>query len=196
MEFGKSIICSLIAKNIKNKKILIIDDNINGNINTIFGVKIKNNITKINKNIDLFTIKNKSKKTNINYIINNNKKAYDLILIDLNKEDKEKNIIYNSDIILFITEANLINIEKSKIILEKYINIFKIKKEKINIIFNKVTLKSINIKLLERVFDGINIIGKINFNKNFDVVINSNLKIIDKKINKEIIKINNGEEIW
>ncbi len=191
---GKSIFCSIISKilNSRNKKILIIDfNNLNSNINSIFGVKKdKKEITKINKNIDLITIKNNKK--NKKDIVGKYCKKYDYIIVDLNLEDVEeqtKTILLSSNLIIVICEANLIGIEKSRNLINNYLNI--IPKEKTSILFNKINCNSIDPKILNNIFSEFNILGKIKLNKNYDLVINSNLKIINKKIIKDYLKITN-----
>ena len=191
---GKSIFCCIISKilNSNNKKILIIDfNNLNSNINSIFGIKKdKKESTKINKNIDLITVKNtkRSKKD----IVGKYCKKYDLVIIDLNPENIEeqaKEVFLSSNIIIVICEANLIGIEKSRNLINNYLN--KIPKEKINILFNKINFNSIDQKILNNIFSEFNILGKIKLNKNYDLAINSNLKIINKKIKKDYLKISN-----
>ena len=94
-----------------------------------------------------------------------------------------------SDSIIFLTDANLIELNKTKKLLEKYINIWKIEKEKINIVFNKININSINNKILENLFSDFNILGKINFNNKYNLIINNNLKMINRKIKKEYLNI-------
>ena len=188
---GKSTFCAVLTKLIKNKKVLIVDCNsINNSINSIFGVKIENrNITKINSNNSLLNLKNNK---NIVQKIKNLSKKYDLILIDLNKENNLENmkeIFGISNLIIFISEANLIEIEKSKNLLDVYREELKMNKEKLNIVFNKFNCNCIEEKILQNIFFEINILGKINLTKKYDLAINSNLKIIDKKIKSEYLKI-------
>ena len=186
---GKSIFCCAFSKIIKNKKILIIDfDNINSSINSFFGIKKeKNKITKINKNIDLIAVKNIEKNK---LFFEKYYKKYNLIICDINLEkNKNLEILLKSNLIIFISEANLIGIEKSKNLLNKYLE--KINYEKINIILNKINFNSIDEKILKNIFSEFNILGKIKLNKNYDLAINSNLKIINKKIKNDYLKIIN-----
>ena len=156
---GKSSFCTLIAKNIKNKKILIIDfDILNSSINSIFNVKmypkkikekntenINNLIIKYSKNINLLCATKilvdanyKFLKQNFINKLNELKNNYDLIIIDNSSEcffEYTKQILNKSDLILFLTEPNLIELKKCRNLLDIYINRWNIKKEKINIIF-------------------------------------------------------------
>lgn len=200
---GKSIFLSLLSKNIKNKKILIIDFDIyNKSLDLIFGynatMQKEKNIIKINNNIDLlskieiFFEENYIEKNKIKNILNNFSSKYDLIIVDNASEyscENTEEILKNSDSIIFLTDANLIELNKTKKLLEKYINKWKIEKEKINIVFNKININSINNKILENLFSDFNILGKINFNNKYNLIINNNLKWINIKIKKEYLNI-------
>lgn len=201
---GKSIFISLFSKNIKNKKILIIDfDIFNKSLDLIFGydaqkqkektiIKISNNIDLLSKIEIFFAENNYLEKNKIKNILNNFSKKYDLIIIDNTSEyscNYTKEILINSDEIIFLTDANLIELNKTKKILEKYINKWKIKKEKIKVVFNKININSINSKILKNLFSDFKILGKINFSNKYNLIINNNLKILNKKINKEYLNI-------
>ena len=201
---GKSVFISLFSKNIKNKKILIIDfDIFNKSLDLIFGydaqkqkektiIKISNNIDLLSKIEIFFAENNYLEKNKIKNILNNFSKKYDLIIIDNTSEyscNYTKEILINSDEIIFLTDANLIELNKTKKILEKYINKWKIKKEKIKVVFNKININSINSKILKNLFSDFKILGKINFSNKYNLIINNNLKILNKKINKEYLSI-------
>ena len=211
---GKSIFCSILSKLIKNKKILLIDfDIFNQSINSIFNVKrneknikkniLKNNINKLiikaNKNIELlcatdvlFDGENRIEKNKIKNMLEDFSNKYELIIIDTTSEcffDYTKEILQKSDQIIFLAEANLIELKKSRNLLDIYINKWKINKEKINIIFNKANINSIDPKILKTLFSDFNILEKIKLNNKFNLLINNNLKIIDKKIKKKFEKI-------
>ena len=201
---GKSAFISLFSKNIKNKKILIIDfDIFNKSLDLIFGydaqkqkektiIKISNNIDLLSKIEIFFAENNYLEKNKIKNILNNFSKKYDLIIIDNTSEyscNYTKEILINSDEIIFLTDANLIELNKTKKILEKYINKWKIKKEKIKVVFNKININSINSKILKNLFSDFKILGKINFSNKYNLIINNNLKILNKKINKEYLRI-------
>lgn len=200
---GKSIFVSLFSKNIKHKKILIIDFDIyNKSLDLIFGyntkvqqekaiIKINNNIDLLSK-IEIFFKESYIEKNKIKNILDSFSKKYDLIIIDNTSEyscEHTKEILKNSDSIIFLSDANLIELNKTKKLLEKYINKWKIEKERINVVFNKININSINNKILNNLFSDFNILGKINFSNKYNLIINNNLKILNKKINKEYINI-------
>lgn len=200
---GKSIFISLFSKNIKHKKILIIDFDIyNKSLDLIFGyntkvqqekaiIKINNNIDLLSK-IEIFFKESYIEKNKIKNILDSFSKKYDFIIIDNTSEyscEHTKEILKNSDSIIFLSDANLIELNKTKKLLEKYVNKWKIEKERINVVFNKININSINNKILNNLFSDFNILGKINFSNKYNLIINNNLKILNKKINKEYINI-------
>ena len=94
--------------------------------------------------------------------------------------------------ILFISDTNLLEINKSIKLLDKYINKFKINKNCFNIIFNKYNSESINIKLLKNIFSEFNILGYLKYNEKYNKLINKNNKnnFFNKKIRNEYLKLN------
>ena len=60
---------------------------------------------------------------------------------------------------------------------------------KINILFNKFNKNSIDINILKIIFSEYNIIGKIDINNKYNLIINKNANKIDKNIKKEYLKI-------
>lgn len=214
---GKSSFCSIFAKTLKNPKILIIDfDILNSSINSIFGTKkyikkikekdniklnLKNNNQKIkvDKNIDIMDganfVKNEGQKhlkEDFSNKLQELSSRYNLIIIDNSSEyfcGYTKEVLEESNLILFLLEPNLIELKKSRNLLDIYINKWKIKKEKINIIFNKININSIDNKILKNLFSDFNILGKIKINNNYNLIINKNIKIINKKIKKDYLEI-------
>lgn len=211
---GKSIFSINLIKSIKNKKVLLIDfDIINNSIHTLFGVKkypininkekieIEDLIIKINNNINLICgldlIYKKNKKITeeeIKNIFIKLNSIYDYIIIDTSSEcffDFTKFIIQNSDISIFLVESNLIEIEKSKKLLEMYIKNWNIKKEKIKIILNKQNKNSIYKKVIKNIFSDFNIIAEIKYNKNYNTLINKNFNnyYLNNNIKKEFSSI-------
>ena len=164
---------------------------------------VENFIIKINKKIDLISITDllfyKERKVDIikiEKIINKLKQKYNTIIIDTSSEcffDLTKEIINNSNKNIFVTETNLLEIKKAKQLLNIYINKWKIKKEKINILFNKYDKECVNTKLLNFIFNEFNILGVLKYNSKYNKLINKNNKFnfYDKKIRNEYIKINN-----
>ena len=233
---GKSIFSVNLAKikALNNYKVLLIDlDFINSSIHTILGVEsypqknileknskenyLQNysnyndsenkNIIKINKNIDLYTIKNKENinlynnniwNDNVNKIIklvNNLKINYDYLIIDTNSNELKMltaHILNLSDFNLFISDTNLLEINKSMKLIEEYRNLNNKQINNLNIIFNKYNFNSINFNLLKKLFDDFNIIGFLNYNSKYNKLINKNNKINfgDKKIRNELLELN------
>ena len=203
---GKSVFTINLAISFKNKKILIIDlDILNNCLHTILGIKLLNNnkhdlkkyIIKYNKNIDLISISQILKNNeieNIKEYLNNLIKEYDYIFIDMSLEcfeNQNKKIMKKSYLNILLIEPNLTEIKKSQKILEMYNKEWKIKKQFINIIFNKYNINSIKEKILKRLFEEYKIIGKINFDLNYNLLINKNYNCKNeiKKIKKEYLEI-------
>ena len=206
MEYGKTITSYLLAHEIKNKKILLMDFSKSAYLNILLGVKkypnkiikeknenknnfnIQDYIIKINKNINLIYATEIINEKNINNELNKLKEKYDLIIIDINilaLAELNQKILKNSDKIIFITETNVLEIKKTQELLKKYVYEWKIYKEKIKIIYNKYNKKSINKKLLNKIFCEFNILGKINYKNNYNLIINKKINLINKKTKKE-----------
>ena len=169
---GKTLFSLILAKTIaKNEKILIIN------------AKEKNFLKdeKINKNIHI--------KTKIINLDNN----YKYIIIE--PETITKFIIENTDLFIFLLGGNLIEIQKAKEMLKEYSK----KINHIKIIINKYTEESLDMEILKNIFNNYEIIGKIKFNKNYDLIVNKKIKNISKDIKKDysiIIKKMKGDKIW
>lgn len=178
-------------------------NNIGVNKNEINDINVENYIVKINKKIDLISItsilfetKSKLNFIKIQEILNTVKEKYDTIIIDTSSEcffDITKNIIQLSTKNIFVTETNVLEIKKAKELLNIYINEWKIKKEKFNILFNKYDKDCIDFDLLKCIFCEFNIVGFLKYNTKYNKLINKNIKnnFCDKKIRSEYIKINN-----
>ena len=195
-------------KKYKNKILIIDFDILNNSLHTILGVKkysekikniinnnkfkekinINNLIININKKIDLisginllFDSKEKHDEDFIKKIIKNLSEIYDVIIIDTTSEcffEYTKEIIKISEKSIFLTEANLLEISKSKRLLNIYCCEWNIEKNKINILFNKYNKNCIDINLLKKIFSGYSIIGKIKIKNNYNLIINNNFKNI------------------
>lgn len=219
--------------NSKNKILIIDFDILNNSLHTILGIKkysqkirnkIKNNnllkeikieelIIKINSKIDLvsginllFDSKYKISSEKVKNILSKLKEKYEIIIIDTSSEcffDYTKELIKNSNLTIFILEANLLEIKKAKNLLNIYINNWEIPKESINILFNKYNENSIDISILKKIFSEFNILGKLSFNPQYNLIINKNninklntiLKNEHLKINRNLLKINKKGEI-
>lgn len=194
-----------------NSKINNNNSNIKDNIEKNLEYLIYKNIIKINKKIDLLVINNelinyitknkKEQKNNeFNYFIEikeilNTLKNYNYILIDTNANEIELNkaIIELCNKTVLISGTNLLEINKSIKLLDKYINKYNINKNNFTILFNKYNSYSIDLKLLFNIFSEFKIMGYLKYNEKYNQLINKNNKInfIDKKIRKEYLKINN-----
>ena len=176
-------------KNIINKKDLIKNK-----------INIFNLIININKNIDLisginllFDKKYKMSASKIKFIFDELKKYYDFIIIDNSAEcffDYTKNIIKESDYSIFLIESNLLEVKKSKNLLNIYFNNWNIEKDKIKILINKYNKNSIDKKIINDIFKEYKLLGKINYNENYNLIINKNFndgfkikKIINEYVN-------------
>ena len=114
--------------------------------------------------------------------------------------DYTKNILKESDIIVFLLEANLVEIKKAKNLLKIYNKNWKINEEKIKLIINKYNEESVDEKIIKNIFSEYKILGKIKFNKKYNNLINKNfeeniytknIKKDYKKITEKIIKLKN-----
>ncbi len=208
---GKSIFTANFAKSL-DKKILIIDfDFLNNSIHTIFGVKKgKGKIIKINSKIDLISIeevycKNKYeiKFEEMVELINKVENNYEYIFIDTSSEmffDITKNIFEYSDCIIFLLEANLLELKKSINLLNIYREKWNISNTKIKIVINKINKNSIDNQVSKRIFFENEIVGEIKYSTKYNYLINKNMKnakysIFFKYKYKNILKkiINKGE---
>ncbi len=196
---GKTIFSLIFSLNIENKKILIINLNIEKNdIKIIIGKKTKktDNIINWKKEIDILTISKKHYDKNnidikrqIESLLEKFSNVYDYIIIDLENIEEYKEIIKKSDTIVIIVEANLLGIKETKEILEKLINKYKNQKDKIKIIYNKQTTTSIQKSILDTMFSDFEIAGEIQYDNFYNFFINTNGKFITKKIKKQYLKI-------
>lgn len=135
----------------------------------------------------MYNEKYKIDENKIKKIIKELKEKYDYIIIDNSSETflkYTKTILENSDLILFFMENNKTEKEKSRSLINIYLNEWNIKKEKIYIIFNKINF--IKIKK-EKYFEKIEVLEKISYKKYFSL---KNIFLIykTKKINKKIIE--------
>ena len=158
-------------------------------------LKIKDFIIKTKYNIDLLSGINII--FNLNYqigpnelinILNNLKREYDYIIIDLSSDyliEYTIEILKKSENIIFISGSNLLEIKKAQKLLNIYIEEFNIPKEKINIIFNKWSKNSIDDGVLRELFRNYKILGKIKLSDYYDLAINRN-DIKNKQIEKNI----------
>ena len=165
--------------------------NIEKNINNILKNYNKNikilNINKLNKNY--FKIKY------LNKIIKYLKNNFNYIFLEINYEEKIKNIKLKKEIIknidknLIILEPNKIGILRTEGIIKK-LNIME--NEKINIIINKNNRNSINKEIINNYFNSYKILTSIKNTTMFEKIINSKLILKNNLIYlklKKVVKI-------
>lgn len=198
---GKTIITLILSELLakyKNKKILIIEDNIrNNSILKIYKLrnKYKNNYSKnktiiIKNNLHLLNIKNilnnyKKDKLKIINKINKIKNNYDYIFIDIENINSYK-------IYMEIIEKNILILNPNILEIEKIKNFINKNNLEIKMILNNYNENSISEKIINNIFNNkIKIIGKINYNKNFNLIINNNLNLdfLDNKSKNNVLKI-------
>lgn len=173
---GKSIITILLANIIaeNNLKVLIID--YTQNIYTIFNKKPERDAIKI-ESIYLSNKFYRGESDKYNIVIFDNPQISFL---------KKKELLNNSTNI-FLSESNLLGIKK----LSKLIGITTkdIRKENINIIFNKYNSNSLDKEILYNIFKSIKILGKIDYSKKIDTILNMERIININSIRKDLLKI-------
>ena len=199
-QIGKTIFSIIFCLINKNKKILLInlEENKN-NFKIILGKKLKetdNNIIKIKNNTDLLLINFKKQKNNEKTKLNHEIKnfdvflnRYDYIIIDTDEACEKSEILEKSDEIIIMVEANLLGISESKQIIEETMKTNKNQKDNIKIVFNKQNEMSISKGILKFMFEDFTILGILHYDKYYNLLINSNAKIINSKIKKEFLKI-------
>lgn len=130
-------------------------------------------------------------------VIDELKNIYDLIIIDTSSDtffDYTREMINCSNKAIFISGANILEVRKSERLLDIYNKDWNIENEKINIVFNKYTKKSLDDNLLREIFNKYNILGKIQLSDYYDLVVNKNMteqSTLQKEIEnikKQIIK--------
>lgn len=178
---GKSLLSSALAKDYakQGNKTLIIDFDIyNKSISTIFDIKnqdfkeianVEKQIINISKNLDILCVmdlifcdNNTVEYVDLNKLINSLKVKYDIIIIDTSSNYNYKylkQILNFADKYLFIVVPSGIEIKKEKSLIEVLLEDFKIDKEKMEIILNKVNAGSIDKDLIKKIFSDIKISG-------------------------------------
>ena len=142
-------------------------------------------IIKINKNMDLIFY---NKIINFN-LIKKLEKNYNYILLEnyFNKNDLlNKKIINNSEKNILIINPNLLGIKNGKKIIEKNkLN----KNNNLKILINNYNKNSIDEEIIKNIFKENKIIGKINYEIEYEKIINTNFKNINfllKKYNENL----------
>lgn len=203
---GKSTFSTVLAKNVENKKVLLIDFDLEeNNIRTILKIRkkpnesndIKEKILNISKNLDVLCHLDSFFKTQepisffqIQEMINEIKNNYDLIIIDTSsrlEKDYTRKVFYNCDEILFLIEPNILGIKKAKSMLEIIEEDWNISNSKIKIIVNKAGIYQIDDTIIQELFSEIKVVGKIKYNDVYNLMINKNIE--KKEVKKEYEKI-------
>ncbi len=166
--------------NKKSKCKIVIITGVYGSGKTIVSKILTNFIKKKNKKAFLLNLKSNdigelSKIYKIKKYIERLKENYEYLIIDLYSESKQiKTILYCAEKIIFLIEPNLSEIEKSKNILDVYLDDFEINVDKIKILFNKSNKYKIAESILEELFEEFKIIGEIKYDEKYNLIINKN----------------------
>ena len=97
--------------------------------------------------------------------------------------DIHKAMLECSDTNIFVTDTNILGIKKAKRLLDIYLQQWKIEPNKIGILFNKVDAFSIEEGILKNIFSDFRILGKIKYQKKYNLFINTNAKNQSAEIN-------------
>ena len=184
---GKSIFSCVFSKLLeyKEQKILLIDFDEYKSCYTIFGVKnnknniLENKIQRISKNIycldgNTFNI------IEMNDLLDKVRKDFDFIIIDIHTIIKKEfllTILNKSNYIFFLIIPNLLEIKKSKTILEVYDWDININKNKIKILFNKCCNNNISRDILNEIFYKYEILNYLEYDEKYMLYINKNLNL-------------------
>lgn len=212
---GKSVFIYNLISILSYKKILIIDlDILNNTIQELFKIKkdrnslekniilkkekIENYIINVNEKVDILSgisilLNSNFQLKKVKDVINKLAKKYDVVLIDTSLEsllDKNRKIIDTSNFAILLTEGSILEVKKTKKILELYSGEGKIKFKNILIVVNKYTNLAMDISILKRLFKGNKVIGKLNYYNDYQLIMEKNI-LSNLKIKKEYEKIAN-----
>jgi len=181
--------------NIINKKYTNFENNFgknlrekNDNFFTINDEKINinNYIFSINKNLnillgidEMLEAREKEELLKIKKILNILKKEYDFIIIDTSSRLEFKYVklvLSSAEKIIFLIEPNVLEIQKSKNMLDVFIRDWNIEIDKIKIVFNKTNMYQIAESILEEIYYDFEVLGKIEYEQKYNLFINKNTK--------------------
>ncbi len=189
---GKSLISIILSKYVesKNKKVLLIDFDINNSINIILGIKkiAEGKLEKLIKCLekDLYVLcgtenfLNKVDDFNsyeISEFFEKIKNNFDFIIVDISSENKLKyikRILQKADKIIFLLEPNFVEIKKAKDTLEVYFRDWNISNQKVKLLLNKVNKYKISDDIIKEIFSKIELIGSLKYDENYTLLINKN----------------------
>ncbi|MCI8620459.1 MAG: ParA family protein [Clostridia bacterium] len=153
-------------------------------------------IIKVYKNLDIiscadiiFGNKYLYKKEGIEEMLNELKRQYELIFLDISRGIKNEKVtsvlLERSDKIVCLTGGNMLEIKKTISILNDN------QKDKIFIIYNKKNKYTMKTKIIELLLLKFKIIGTLDYDIRYNQIINKNMNklYISKKIRNEYIKI-------
>lgn len=122
------------------------------------------NIDVLTGNTSLYYCQNVLNENHYDTILNAAKEKYDFIIIDTSSNvflDSTKWALQQATRVFFVTENNYISMKKAGQLMEIYTSNWKIWKNKIEIIINKVRNSGIEIEVIEKIFSDYKVIGKI-----------------------------------
>ena len=121
-------------------------------------------------------------------IIQAAKEKYDFIVIDTSSNiflDSTKWALENANRVLFVIEDNYLSIKKMQQFVKVAVDIWGIFKKKIDIIINKKQKTEVEIEVIDKITDGLNVIGEIKINEQNNIAsyerILSTINFIPKK---------------
>lgn len=199
---GKTVFCSLLGKVLSKKgKVLLINfDIFSDNLKYLFDLKnsvksydVNSLITKASKNLYIlngikyvFNETNKIDCYKVKELLEELKRSFEYIIIDTSSEISLKfikTIFPNCDYNVFLIEANSLEVKKAKDLLEIYVLDFNLDLAKTGIFINKYNISSLDTKIIEKIFDNIKILGKMNYSSKINSYINTytknNVKVED-----------------
>ena len=122
------------------------------------------------------------------------KEKYDFIIIDISSNiflDSTKWALQEATKVLFITQNSFIDLKKSTQLLNVFLNVWKILKEKVEIVVRKSNENGLEIELIEKILQETKVIGTIKNNDDFgyEKILNRICYIPRQKISEKLEKI-------
>ena len=191
---GKTLFSIIFALKFEEKKAKILVITFKQEVSSVFtitGVCNKGGIIKFTRYIDLFLYENCSK---VNFFSDLKEiiKKYDYIILDIPtycRDELSRERIIFSDKIIFLLEPNIIDLKKSKMLLEIYKEDYGVSNSKIKIIFNKTNSYKIDAQILKDIFAEYEVLSFIPYDSKYTLYINKNMNItLNEKNIKEIIE--------
>ncbi len=134
-------------------------------VNVFDELIIKNgDVDVLTGNTSLYYCQNVLSEFHYETILNCAKEKYDFIIIDSSSNvflDSTKWALQQATKVLFVTENNYVSMKKAIQLIDIYTDNWKIWKNKIEIVVNKVRNSGIEIEVIQKIFDTYKVIGKI-----------------------------------